>query len=274
MSIKIQVDDSIFLIKNQRYLGALTNLMLAVAASSRKAFPKGVTPSVKFPNDQMRDGEAFKIFLSSSIREMLFGDYGESNSESTGICVSFRGQSYDLADILYKFYRCELVHEGELPEDVKFVPPPNDSGGVSLSISHDETSFILDYNLLNILIEAVVKAKCNRELFNIEVKDMAPKGEESDAQISEAIVEKHGITPGRFNICKEVVRNVGPEAINQMNDLDLTNEFSVLVSTGAINGSAITGLASHQLSSYEGVLQSKGIEIIRDVAGFYKATDD
>ena len=42
MSVRQQVEDAKVLAQNGRHVGALTNLMLAVAASARKCFPKGV----------------------------------------------------------------------------------------------------------------------------------------------------------------------------------------------------------------------------------------
>lgn len=269
MSIKIQVEDAIFLMKNERYLGALTNLMLAVAASSRKTYPKKITKSFKYPKDIMRDNEAFKVFVSSSMRKMLFGDYSDAKSENTGISVNFREQQFDLSEILYKFYRCELVHEGELPSDVSFAPPENDHSGLSLSISND--SFVLDYNLLNILLEIVIHARCNRDTFNIKNNDILPIDEHSDERISESLVNKYEITPGRFNILKEAVRHITPELIKEYENSDLLMEFTKLVSSGVINGSAITGLASYQLSNYQGILELKGINIIRDIANFYRS---
>lgn len=48
MSIKSQVEDALFLEQNGRPLGALTMLLLATAASSRRTYPQGTT-SLKEP---------------------------------------------------------------------------------------------------------------------------------------------------------------------------------------------------------------------------------
>lgn len=271
MSIKIQVEDAIFLIENGRYLGALTNLMLAVAASSRKTFPKPAARSYKNPNDSMRDNEAFRVFLSRGVRKLLFGDYQEGNSEDIGICVNFRNCQIDLAEILYKYYRCELVHEGELPSDVAFSKPVDGHSGISLSISSDGHNFILDYNLLNILIKVVVTAPCNRDLFGAQSTELSPKNNESEDDISQRIVSNWDLTPGRFAILKEVVRNLLPEQIQKANDTEIKNGFSELVRSGVINGSAIEGLAIYQLSTNEGALEQKGLEVIREIANSYSS---
>ena len=62
MSIKAQVEDALFLSHNGRYVGALTNLTLAIAASSRKIFPQG-TKSKEDSSKEMGDREAFTLFL-------------------------------------------------------------------------------------------------------------------------------------------------------------------------------------------------------------------
>ena len=63
MSIKQQIDDAIFLAKNGRHQGALTVLMLAVAASSRKTFPKKKSKSIADPSKVISDREAFTLLL-------------------------------------------------------------------------------------------------------------------------------------------------------------------------------------------------------------------
>jgi hypothetical protein len=62
MSIRQQVEDGTFLAKNGRHLGALTILLVAIAASARKCFPKG-TKSFENPAESMGDREAFTVSL-------------------------------------------------------------------------------------------------------------------------------------------------------------------------------------------------------------------
>src|SRR5262245_48988787 len=99
MSILQQIEDAKFLAQNRRYLGALTNVMLAVAASSRKCFPKG-TLSLEKPTELMGDREAFTLFLGGRIRKVLFGDHGGPDYGNSGIDVGFKGRTYGLAYLL------------------------------------------------------------------------------------------------------------------------------------------------------------------------------
>ncbi len=275
MSIKQQVEDALFLAEHGRHLGALTNLMLAVAASSRKTFPKDTTKSVKDPKKAMGDGEAFTLFLGGRIRKILFGDFGGPDIGNSGISVNFKGKQLDVAYILYKYYRCELVHEGELPEDIEFTPPANDknigvsNGGVSVSISSGNT-MNLDYGWIGLLVNAVTHARCNGELFGIEHFDLVAVDGVNERDHCDSIVKKFGITPGRYNILKEATRHITPACVVSDNDEVLIQKFSRLVEKNIINGGAITGLSSHQLSDKAGKLLPKGVEIIREIGKVYQ----
>jgi len=270
MSIKQQVDDAVFLAKNGRYLGALTNLMLAVAASSRKTFPKGKTKSLKDPAKNMGDGEAFTLFVGGRIKKILFGDFGGPDSGSSGISVSFKGKQYDVAYVLYKYYRCGLVHEGELPEDIEFNPPnKNQNSGVGVSISCGNI-MVLDYGWIDLLVNAVIYARCNGKIFNIDHFDIVPVDGVSEDGHCKLMVQAYGITPGRYHILKEAVRHITPTSVVKDTDELLVKKFRDLVSSNVINSGAIIGLSSHELSDQEGKLLPKGLEILKKIGAAYR----
>ncbi|WP_144050675.1 hypothetical protein [Aeromonas dhakensis] len=274
MSIKQQVEDAVFLAENGRYLGAFTNLMLAVAASSRKTFPKGKTKSLEDPTKNMGDGEAFTLFVGGRIRKILFGDFGGPNIGSSGIGVNFKGKQYDVAYIIYKYYRCELVHEGELPEDIEFRAPSEgqnlsvNNGGVSVSIGCGNT-MVLDYGWIGLLIEAVVFARCNGDIFDIGHHDLVPKDGINEEDHCNLMIQEYGITPGRYQILKEAVLHITPESVVNDDEELLIIKFSELVSKNIINGGAITGLSNHDLSDRNGKLLPKGLEIIKKIGAVY-----
>lgn len=275
MSIKQQVEDAIFLAENGRHVGALANLLLAVAASSRKTFPKDKTKSIKEPKKMMKDGEAFTLFLGGRIRKILFGDFGGPDMGNSGISVNFKDKQLDVAYILYKYYRCELVHEGELPEDIEFSPPTDDrnlgisNGGVSVLISAGNT-MNLDYGWIDLLVNAVTHARCNGALFGIEHFDLVAVDGVNEKIHCDAIVKEYGITPGRYQILKEATRHITPTCVVRDNDDVLIQKFSELVEKNTINGGAITGLYSHQLSDRAGKLLPKGLEIIREIGKVFR----
>lgn len=274
MSIRQQVEDAAFLAQSGKHLGALTNLMLAIAASSRRTFPKG-TKSIEQPNDAMSDREAFTLFLGGRIRRLLFGNYGSPEVGNSGISVGFKGNQYDIAYILYKFYRCELVHEGELPEDVEFSPSQKGLSGLSIgqqglnvSISTGD-KMVLDYGWIDLLIQAVVHARCNGHEFGIGHFDLVPKSGITEAEIEQNAVAKYELTPGRFQILKEVVRLVSPDAVGAGDDTALNSRFLEFLQAGQINGGALTGLVSRNLASQAGQLLPKGLAAVREIASSY-----
>lgn len=277
MSVRQQVEDATFLAQNGRHLGAFTILLISIAASSRKCFPKK-TKSFEKPVADMSDREAFTLFLGGGIRNLLLGNYGGPEFGSSGILVSFKSKQYDIADILYKFYRCELVHEGDLPEDVEFAPS-GDSGhtglnieekafGVSISV---DNKMVLGHGWIDLLTRVVVQARCNGPEFGIKHFNLMPKPNIINERVFlDSIVAKYSITPGRFQVLKHAVQLISPEVINASEDDRLVDHFGRLVSSGEISGGAITGLSGYGLTDPTGRLQPKGLVILREIAAVYE----
>src|SRR5258705_400020 len=99
MSIRARVEDSLLLWNSGRLEGAFLNALIAVAGTARRRYPK------RGPGE---DREAFVGFLKSA--------------HSVRISVEYRGECLPVEFIFYKWIRCELVHEGELPVDIEFLP--------------------------------------------------------------------------------------------------------------------------------------------------------
>lgn len=108
VGVYARIEDAGVLADAGRYEGALLMLLIAVAATSRKRYPLG-TKSRNNPSKDMGDGEAFKTFLHDEMWRLV------KEHDDT---VQVRGQKVPIEDFLYKFLRCELVHEGKLPVDL------------------------------------------------------------------------------------------------------------------------------------------------------------
>ena len=89
-----RVNDARLLWNHGRREGAFLNALIAVAALSRQLYPAP------------KDREAF---------EKCFADF-----RGTRIGVEFRGECHQIEHIFYKWMRCNLVHEAELPPDIQF----------------------------------------------------------------------------------------------------------------------------------------------------------
>lgn len=133
MSIRDLIQDTSLLLAMGRPTGALLAVLSAVGATSRRRFPHGTQSRLR-PSEQMRDREAFETFLAAEMPRLC---------NVTNYFVQFRGEQHRLEHILYKWLRCSLAHEGELPADVRIVANPgvnqleltvDASTGIDLSI--------------------------------------------------------------------------------------------------------------------------------------------
>jgi hypothetical protein len=141
MSVRTRIEDAEFLYKNGRKDGALLSILIALAATSRKRYPKVVK----------EDRDAFTAFL------------GEELTKRIGVGkfkVKFRNKMILLQDLFYKFVRCELAHEAQIPEDIKFTK------GDMLHVRVDEKEISLSERFIDILFNIVIKAEENKEEFN------------------------------------------------------------------------------------------------------------
>jgi len=128
-------------------------LLVAIAATSRKRYPKGA----------MSDGEAFKKYLHDEMKT-LTGCTQNFN-------LKFRGEMRPLEDVLYHFVRCELAHEGTLPRDFIL----EDSPGFSVNVT--EVAVTFSKGLLDGLFRVVVLSLENKDDFadlNMSYKTFDP----------------------------------------------------------------------------------------------------
>ena len=97
MSIRSRIDDELFLWNHNRLEAAFLSALVAVSATSRRQFPKPIG-----------DRQAFEDFLKQGVFER--------------ISVEYRGEVHPVYHVFYKWFRCELVHDGSLPMDIEFTP--------------------------------------------------------------------------------------------------------------------------------------------------------
>lgn len=153
MSISDRLDDASILFHNGRKQGALLSVLVAVAATSRRRYPK----------DDFRDNNAFVRFVvdeypaiipSCNWQPVSDEDY-ERNLRPTASEHDKKGywfrvpKSKDrdtwpddmmpLPAILYSYVRCNLAHEAALPDNVEFV----DADPGQLIFSTEENRIVL-----------------------------------------------------------------------------------------------------------------------------------
>lgn len=271
MSIRGQVEDAIFLAENGRYIGALTILMLAIAASSKRVFPPG-TKSLQNPKKPMPDQESFTLFLGGRLRQILIGFRGFPDICNSGISLMFRGEPTDLTVLIYKYYRNALVHQGVLENDVEFVTTIEDGlkigDGLNLNIAAGGR-LTLEPRWLHVFIEAVIYAVCNAAEFGITHRRMIISDGTDEKQVRSEFTQKYTITEARYEFFKHIVEMLW-EPLQQESDENLNHEFAKLVPTGQVNPGGISLLQRDGFATAEGVLSRRGIECVREIAVRYK----
>jgi hypothetical protein len=106
MSVRARIDDAEVLWKAGRLEGAVIQVLIAVAATVRKRYPKPIP-----------DSAAYKKFILDEIGKI-------TNGPTKNVDFYFDGRHHvPLQDIVYAFIRCGLVHEGSLPPTIKLTQP-------------------------------------------------------------------------------------------------------------------------------------------------------
>ena len=104
MSVKDLLDDAKALWDSGRMNSAFALILIAFAATARLRYPK-----------PMRDSESFKRFIRDELSTIL-------GTRDTSLSLPFKGAPTPVEDILYHELRCQLIHEGELPDSIVFTP--------------------------------------------------------------------------------------------------------------------------------------------------------
>lgn len=99
--IQERIKDAQILWKNNRHEGAFMLALITMAAVAKKAYPKS------------SDRESFEQFFRDNF--------------SARINIEYRGECHSVEHIFYKWFRCNLVHEGRLPIDIKLTCPDTTS---------------------------------------------------------------------------------------------------------------------------------------------------
>ena len=139
MSLRARIQDAVMLWENGRREGAFLSALIAVAATSRRRY---------LDRQAVRDREAFERFLTDAI--------------SVRLSVEYRGECHAIEHVLYKWLRCELVHEGGLPVNIEFLA---DDGLSVRAGGAPEYVLKISRGWFRHLINSVVTAPENCDLF-------------------------------------------------------------------------------------------------------------
>ena len=141
MGIRERVEDAMILWEHGRLTGAFLNALIAVAATARK----------ECPDRSIGDRQCFESFLF--------------RQRSQRWSLEYRGECRPTEEIFYKWLRCQLVHEGELPVDIEFMP--DDEPGQLAMRAGGAPEFVLkiSHGWFHEIVGYVVRSPVNAGLF-------------------------------------------------------------------------------------------------------------
>lgn len=114
MSIRDRLEDARTLSTAGRQQGAFVAVLVATAATSRK----------RYPRNEWDDSDSFRNFVYDEMGVI-------TGAAKYGVVLPFLGRQTPLEDILYYHLRCQLLHEGAMPETVEFTEPSVDEDRLS-----------------------------------------------------------------------------------------------------------------------------------------------
>lgn len=143
MNVRTLFEDAKVLLEAGRFEGALALVLISIAGTSRKRFPR--KPKGK------SDREAFTQFLNEE---------NFSIAPCTCMTVQHQGKEVSLAHVLYKVLRNTLLHEAAMPTELSFEESNN------WFIRPTKSGYVMSKNWILGLMRAVVLAKENKQLFS------------------------------------------------------------------------------------------------------------
>jgi len=137
--IRDRIEDALLLWESDRKDGAFLSALIAVAATAQKRYPN------------QKDGDRFRQFLK--------------DEHTVRISVEYRGECHPVEHVLYKWLRCNLVHEGGLPPDIEFMTD-DQPGTMSVRAGGaPEYVFKISHGWFHHMIHCVINAKENDGMF-------------------------------------------------------------------------------------------------------------
>jgi hypothetical protein len=110
--IRDRIDDAVFLAVHGRTSGSLLSVLVAVAATARKRYSK----------DKFSDRKAFQGFITDEMSKITGG-------AQHGVKFYYNGvYGVPIEEVLYRIIRCQLVHEGYIPDELGFSMPIEEGG--------------------------------------------------------------------------------------------------------------------------------------------------
>lgn len=264
MSIINIMKDAIFLKENGRTLGAFTLMCAAIGGTSRKMYPEQFDRKEK---TGVTDKDAFTNCLNIAISKEIHGNHSEDINKSKIFSFRYKDKNVSFGDIIYKYFRCNLVHEARLPSTIKIISSSdhdskcNRLNGLRFIVSDDELH--LGDEWISFLYHCISHLKVNLSDFGIKNKSCTFSSPSSESEILEFARRTLGITPAGLitylggYICYKKNNNIDFDFSNYaLVSNELANEIANIPGPGSM---VLTRLG---ILDGAGNLTRKGIEIL------------
>lgn len=144
MAISARVQEALIKIQEHDVDNAIIQLSIAVDATAKKMYPR------------QKNWQRIKSFLMEKrafIWWSLLNGVPNSNGE---FCLSFTNKGYvSIEEIIYKYIRCSIIHEGELPTSITF-------DYVEYFKVNEDSSIIFPVVYLETILLAVISSDVNK----------------------------------------------------------------------------------------------------------------
>lgn len=143
MSAEARLDDAQALYECGKHEGALLMLLVAIAATARK----------RYPRNKFGDKDAFTRYIQDE-QANITGSV--SNARIQNLFIGYKDETMRFPDLLYMILRNQLIHEATMPDDIRFIRGGNVLMRVGDTIEFNDV-------LLQGLANAVLLTSENRE---------------------------------------------------------------------------------------------------------------
>jgi hypothetical protein len=162
MSIYDRLVDAKLLGSQQRWEGALLNALVAVAATSRRRYPKPKGSNYPTDNEAFTDflGEEMYVVFEGAVRDCIVADLAEwSEVDKPKISLQL---------FFYKYVRCCLAHEAKLHDTVEFIDGEPNTRRIHVDPNEKRVRF--NWPFIDGLFNTVIYAPENADLFPKEAE--------------------------------------------------------------------------------------------------------
>ncbi|WP_312095496.1 hypothetical protein [Aminipila sp.] len=145
MAVSERVQEALIKLEEQDFDNALIQLSIAVDGTARKMYPN------------LKNAHRIKSFMKAKRAFIWWTLLNGLPDSDTEFCLSFSDKGYvSIEDIMYKYIRCSLLHEGEMPPNITF-------DNVNYFKVNADSSLILPVGYLYSILWAVISSAENRD---------------------------------------------------------------------------------------------------------------